>query len=710
MNQDKTNTNIDQMPNNDINVLKATQDALDSAENDHRLQLESSISLTSNTNTNNVTNVNQNNTNSNTLTDPVTSNDTIINHSDNSQSTLQMINMADDNNNHLTIPTTVTNTNQNTNPISIVTTPNNNTIPNTNTSNQNDMSSFTTSSVNSPPSLTLTSTNININKLPSSNTNDKINNNLTSNPLNSNSTPNLTNNNNHNISNINDSTLKMFQRMDELSVRMIKAEETISKLCSLVENQNNTLFDMKSNYKNIISKLDNLTNSISIIFDTNTNQINNQAQFMHDIVNGFTSASKKYWKRNNRGNNNSNNNNNIDNDNLSNNNNLTGYSSTSILNVNDVQNNNLNTNSNNIPTNRLNANSLLNEFSTLQSDIDNRIPDNNNSNRIHKNKSFTLNPEYIRKRKRQNQTQNFINAGQLTDTSINSNSPSNVIPTNQSSTKLSNVNNMTDDSTNQNQNNNINKNLKFNINNFSTISLPNLPFDNNTNQLIPNMNKTNNGINLNNAPQFIPFDSTSRGSPAPIRLGTDMSSNSNTYQQQQDDDLDANSTHDEINKTSHDILLKNQKQNLKYDDDPSSHEEDETEEYEYQQHNDKNLQTNKTDVILNGNNNNNIPYYTIYKAPSDVETIWREYTVGINGKPSIQSLEKKYGSKWRLNRNRKTYARRKRFYKFILQGIKNGHTAEDMITELEKRRLYRDEKGNVKKRSVGWLQQSLSGI
>ncbi|CEP62483.1 Hot1p LALA0_S05e06656g [Lachancea lanzarotensis] len=102
--------------------------------------------------------------------------------------------------------------------------------------------------------------------------------------------------------------------------------------------------------------------------------------------------------------------------------------------------------------------------------------------------------------------------------------------------------------------------------------------------------------------------------------------------------------------------------------------------------------------------------YTLLKAPANVRAIWQEYIEGINGCPSVKFLEDAYGNKWRLKKNVKTFARRKRLYKFILNGLKRGHSADEMIDLLENRRIYKNEHGEVKKRTIGWLQQSLSGI
>lgn len=123
-----------------------------------------------------------------------------------------------------------------------------------------------------------------------------------------------------------------------------------------------------------------------------------------------------------------------------------------------------------------------------------------------------------------------------------------------------------------------------------------------------------------------------------------------------------------------------------------------------------NEKTEKTVEEISTPEVNNDLNYKILKAPNTVRTIWEEYVHGINGNPSIRGLEEKYGNKWRLTKNRKTFSRRKRLYKYILNGIDNGKTADEMIKILEERRLYRDENGEVKRRTIGWLQQSLTGI
>lgn len=57
---------------------------------------------------------------------------------------------------------------------------------------------------------------------------------------------------------------------------------------------------------------------------------------------------------------------------------------------------------------------------------------------------------------------------------------------------------------------------------------------------------------------------------------------------------------------------------------------------------------------------------------------------------------------------RRPFQGRKRLYKFILNGMERGKTAQEMIETLENKRLYKDdEDGEVKKRTIGWLQRAL---
>lgn len=123
-----------------------------------------------------------------------------------------------------------------------------------------------------------------------------------------------------------------------------------------------------------------------------------------------------------------------------------------------------------------------------------------------------------------------------------------------------------------------------------------------------------------------------------------------------------------------------------------------------------NIATSASDKLKLHGDSKKEPKFTMIKAPSSVKEIWREYTQGIDGRPSIKSLDQKFGNKWRANKNKKTYSRRKRMYKFILNGIKKGKSEEEMVQMLENKRIYKDSDGNQKKRTIGWLQQSLSGI
>ena len=44
------------------------------------------------------------------------------------------------------------------------------------------------------------------------------------------------------------------------------------------------------------------------------------------------------------------------------------------------------------------------------------------------------------------------------------------------------------------------------------------------------------------------------------------------------------------------------------------------------------------------------PKYRMCRAVRSVEALWREWTVGLQGKPSIETLDRKWGNRWRAGR------------------------------------------------------------
>ncbi|ODV96455.1 hypothetical protein PACTADRAFT_2748 [Pachysolen tannophilus NRRL Y-2460] len=95
------------------------------------------------------------------------------------------------------------------------------------------------------------------------------------------------------------------------------------------------------------------------------------------------------------------------------------------------------------------------------------------------------------------------------------------------------------------------------------------------------------------------------------------------------------------------------------------------------------------------------PYrYALLKQITSIRQIWDEYAYGLNGEPSIKSLQMKFKTKWRYPEDASTFKRRKRIYKAIEIAMMNGMTEEKAISELENHRLAKE--GNYR-RSLQWL-------
>ena len=78
------------------------------------------------------------------------------------------------------------------------------------------------------------------------------------------------------------------------------------------------------------------------------------------------------------------------------------------------------------------------------------------------------------------------------------------------------------------------------------------------------------------------------------------------------------------------------------------------------------------------------PNYKLSRGLKTIAQIWQEYKYGINGQPSIESLNKQYGSMWRADsRENKFYSLRNHIYKAILKSIQGGKSEHEAIQDLE---------------------------
>jgi hypothetical protein len=86
------------------------------------------------------------------------------------------------------------------------------------------------------------------------------------------------------------------------------------------------------------------------------------------------------------------------------------------------------------------------------------------------------------------------------------------------------------------------------------------------------------------------------------------------------------------------------------------------------------------------------PSYILSRSISTVPQLWREWTVGIRGGPSVQGLEDQYGPRWRLKHSEKVfYGRRKVVIDEIrrrqAQGISAGAAVEEVELMRQRGRL-----------------------
>lgn len=492
-------------------------------------------------------------------------------------------------------------------------------------------------------------------------------------------------------SDISANTLRMFQRMDEISARLIAMEEMFQKLCKSIDEQNATIKDLKNENAQMSKQLSGQIGALSMQQEQK-NETGLQDTFVTDLLNSITNVSSAYLRRM-----------------RPQNRNRTAQSSVRpVSSMNDV--------------NMLNQGLNGDEFAQSNGLHGGVGQFRNFNDRQTGHATFTLNPNGIKRRKK-----NTASGENLMSSGLNN---SNVASGVQSYKDLTS------------------------LNAFGTISLPNLTLDHTG--MTPLLKGGNNPLStarlqeqLHNPGQGQPGEVPLQGnhitdslkSQPPIENGDNrrtQDDDDDGYQEDDDDDNDTDGSDDDegdeddeddaVDGVTHagrsGVATHPNYETGTVLTDNKGHHWDGTA-FANRQLSSKNekvptkdgesdlpypgSQPRKDDSKRNDASDVHDEDYTLLKAPSNVQTIWEEYTVGIGGNPPIKKLEEQFGNKWRLNRNRKTFARRKRLYKFILNGISKGKTAEEMIKILEDRRLYKDENGEVKRRTIGWLQESLTG-
>ena len=97
------------------------------------------------------------------------------------------------------------------------------------------------------------------------------------------------------------------------------------------------------------------------------------------------------------------------------------------------------------------------------------------------------------------------------------------------------------------------------------------------------------------------------------------------------------------------------------------------------------------------------PSYTMLRNLSTVNEVWQEYKYGLNGNPSIESLDRVYGTNWIGSKeNVNFYYKRKPIYDYLKNSIK-GKSEKDVVNELESFRV-------SQKWSISFLQLKIPSL
>lgn len=96
--------------------------------------------------------------------------------------------------------------------------------------------------------------------------------------------------------------------------------------------------------------------------------------------------------------------------------------------------------------------------------------------------------------------------------------------------------------------------------------------------------------------------------------------------------------------------------------------------------------------------------FQFLNSPQTVLEIWKEYTEGIDGQPSLKDMEFMYQTSWRREPAvNKRFSRRKVLCKAIERGLSRGYALGDIIDLLENYRVI-DQNRDLKQ-PIGWLCQ-----
>lgn len=96
--------------------------------------------------------------------------------------------------------------------------------------------------------------------------------------------------------------------------------------------------------------------------------------------------------------------------------------------------------------------------------------------------------------------------------------------------------------------------------------------------------------------------------------------------------------------------------------------------------------------------------FKFFNSPQSIMDIWKEYTEGFDGQPSIKEMEQMYHVSWRREpAMNKRYHRRRVLCKAIERGVEKGFHLQEILRMLEDARIADAERGT--KHPISWICQ-----
>ena len=96
--------------------------------------------------------------------------------------------------------------------------------------------------------------------------------------------------------------------------------------------------------------------------------------------------------------------------------------------------------------------------------------------------------------------------------------------------------------------------------------------------------------------------------------------------------------------------------------------------------------------------------FKFFNSPQSIMDIWKEYTEGFEGQPSIKEMEQMYHVSWRREpAMNKRYHRRRVLCKAIERGLEKGFHLDEVLRMLENARIVDAERGT--KHPISWICQ-----